>query len=215
MKYVKYGKVFPPPTEELDGYFTKPYTWLSKYCGYCPQIWLGRGSSSITGYKNKVKEKKRTYTSRNVSSRKNDSPDVMFAFDVVKGFPLDYEIWCFCLSPLADCKNPVKDGDDAIKREFAAVLKDFENDPAWGGEWDCDVSKLPHHDIIWKWANSKNYEDFLSKYFFIKNDQVVVPSLNLKVAKRIFCRNEKQVKALRKMGFIKDRIKILNSKQWD
>jgi len=37
-----------------------------------------------------------------------------------------------------------------------------------------------------------------------------VPSLNLKTAKRIICRNERQKKALRKKGFIEDRIEIRN-----
>ena len=208
MKYTIYGKVNPAPLEPTD-FFHRPYQWLGKYCGYCPQIWLGRGSSSITGYKLQTKQKKRKY-----SSRKNSKPNIMFKFDMIKGFPLDYEIWCFCLNPLSNCTNPIRDGDDAIKREFESMLKDFKNDPSWGGEWDCDVNKLPPNDILWQWANSKNYKDFLDRYLFVENDQVVVPSLNLKAAKEIFCRNEKQVKALRKKGFIKDRIKILNSKQW-
>ena len=44
-------------------------------------------------------------------------------------------------------------------------------------------------------------------------DQVVVHSLNLKSAKQIIWRNEKQKKTLRKMGFIEDRIKIKNIKR--
>lgn len=208
LKYTTYGKIFPAPIESVDEFFLKPYLWLGKYCGYCPQIWLSRGSSAITGYNSVVKQKK----SRFFGARRNFKPNVMFAFDIIKGFPLDYEIWCFCLNPLLNCKNPVKDGDDKIKRSFDGYLKDFQEDP-YPPE-NGEVDKLPPSDILYKWYNSKNYEDFLSRYFFVENDQVVVPSLNLKVAKKVFCRDEKQVKALRHMGFIHDRIKILNSKQW-
>jgi len=37
-----------------------------------------------------------------------------------------------------------------------------------------------------------------------------VPSTNLKTAKRIICRNERQKKALRKKGFSEDRIEVRN-----
>ncbi len=40
------------------------------------------------------------------------------------------------------------------------------------------------------------------------NDQVVVPKLNLKSAKEIWVRNDRQKKKLRRMGFIEDRIKV-------
>ena len=64
------------------------------------------------------------------------------------------------------------------------------------------------------WDNCKGDLDlFLKKYAFIEKDQVVVPSLNLKSAKQIICRDEKQKKKLRKMGFIEDRIVIKNIKQ--
>jgi len=36
----------------------------------------------------------------------------------------------------------------------------------------------------------------------------VVPSLNLKTARHILCRNERQKKALRQVGFIEDRIEV-------
>ena len=78
-----------------------------------------------------------------------------------------------------------------------------------------DNIEITPNSELWKWVSSSSYEDFLNRYLFVENDQVVVPSLNLKAAKQVFCRNEKQVKVLRHMGFINDRIKILNSKQWD
>lgn len=208
LKYTVYGKIYPAPLETIDEYFLKPYQWLGKYCFYFPQIWLGK-KSCITGYKCKVKEKKRKF----FGARKNFEPNVMFGFDIVKGFPVDFDIWCYCLNPLMGCKDPVKEGDDVIKKSMDEYMEDFKKDPY--EPYNGDIEKLSKDDILYKWIHSKNYEDFLSKYFFIENDQVVVPSLNLKAAKQIFCRNEKQIKILRHMGFIQDRIKILNSKQYD
>jgi hypothetical protein len=49
---------------------------------------------------------------------------------------------------------------------------------------------------------------------FVERDQFVVPSLNLKTARRILCRNERQKKALRRMGFIEDRIEVRNMPRW-
>jgi len=198
IKYVCYGKIYPPPINTIDQYFLKPYLWLGKYCAYCPQVWLSRSKSQITGYKNIPKQK-------NIKCYCNKEPSVMFSFEIIKGFPVDYDTWCYIMSPLMSCKNPIKDGDNAIEKDLNEILHDYEN-----GNY---VDKLDIDDPLWKWKNSKNINDFLNKYLFIENDQVVVPSLNLKSAKEVFCRNEKQVKMLRRMGFIKDRIKILNSKQ--
>jgi len=201
LKYTTYGKIYPPPVGIVDDWLLKPYIWLGKYCSYCPQIWLSRSKLSITGYKSKSKGKSSKY----FGARRNFEPNVMFGFDIIKGFPVDFEIWCFCLNPLMNCKDPLKEGDDIIKKRFE--------------EWHNDCKKegivVTPNSELGKWISSKNYEDFLNNYFFVENDQVVVPSLNLKAAKQIFCRNEKQVKALRHMGFIQDRIKILNSKQWE
>ena len=155
----------------------------------------------MTGYKSKVKEKKRQFFGK----RKNFEPNLMFAFDIIKGFPIDFDIWSFILSPLMGCKDPIKDGDDAIKKDIEEYLR--EEHPS--------KEEIQQDPVLRKWTNSANYEDFLVKWAFVENDQVVVPSLNLKAAKQIFCRNERQIKELRHMGFINDRIKILNSKQWD
>lgn len=207
LKYTTYDKVFPAPLTSVDPDFLKPYQWLGKYCGYCPQIWLGRSKSAITGYKSKTKQKSTKFR----GDRKNIEPYVMFSFDIIKGFPVDFDVWCSLLNKLMGCKNPVKEGDDAIKKFFDEWVNDCTYNPRENGS----IDELKPDDILYKWIHSGNYENFLSKCLFVENDQVVVPSLNLKSAKEIFCRNEKQVKVLRHMGFIQDRIKILNSKQWD
>lgn len=205
MKYVQYGKIYPPPIEVIDDFLIKPYQWLGKYCKFMPQIWLSRSKLGMTGYKSQTKRKGGKY----FGTRKNFEPNVMFGFDIIKGFPVDFEIWCFCLNPLMNCKDPIREGDDAIKRSFDEWYKDCKEDP------DIGVDNFKPNGELYKWSHSRDFQDFLNRYMFVENDQVVVPSLNLKAAKQIFCRNEKQVKALRHMGFIHDRIKILNSKQWD
>ena len=62
------------------------------------------------------------------------------------------------------------------------------------------------------WQGDPDIGRFLDAHLFVEKDQVVVPTLNLKAAKRVVCRNERQKKALRKMGFIEDRIQIRNLK---
>ena len=52
--------------------------------------------------------------------------------------------------------------------------------------------------------------EWMQQFLLSKEDQVVVPKLNLKSAKRIFVRSERQKKQLRKLGFIEDRIEFRN-----
>lgn len=166
MKYIKYGKIVGNPNPDHEFGYT--YRWLSNYCGYFPQLWLSRSKSVITGYK-------------------NEKDSVLFCFDVIKGFPVEYDLWCQLLGLLWKCQlkeyDPVKD----VKK--VNVLLNFALHPS---------------------GLSIEFEDWLKDNLFVKKDQVVVPSLNLKAAKEICCRNEKQKKKLRKMGFIEDRIKIKN-----
>jgi hypothetical protein len=62
-------------------------------------------------------------------------------------------------------------------------------------------------ELAWR-QERPNLAEFLRRHVFVERDQVVVPSLNLKTAKRILCRNERQKKQLRRMGFIEDRMEI-------
>lgn len=197
IKYVVYDKVYPAPLDKVDEDLLKAYQWLSKYCGgFCPQIWLSRSKSSLTGYKSKYKQKAREY-----QKRFNEEPKVMFGFDIIKGFPVSFDIWEMLLNPLMNCKDPLKNGD-------AEIIKNFN-------KWSEEAKKEGCEDEFTKvWDKYGNFSDFLNKELFVEKDQVVVPSLNLKVAKAIYCRNEKQVKQLRRMGFIEDRIKILNNSLW-
>ncbi len=185
IKYVEYNKVYPFDADDI----MKPaYIWISKYCKYFPQIWLSRSNSKITGFRNKLTNKKY----RNLSRQKNPN-NVLFGFEFIKGFPVDYSVWEFILNPLIN--------NQSIASYFNSIIQYYKEDKA---SIDCEITK--------KWIKTNSEEEFLKKYLFVENDQVVVPSLNLKSAKKIICRNEKVFKKLNQMGFIKDRIIIRNDK---
>lgn len=201
LKYVVYDKIYPAPLEATDEDLLRAYQWLGTHCGYCPQIWLSRSRSQITGYKSKIKAK----NTKRRGSRINNDPGIMFAFDFIKGFPVDFNTWCLFLNTLINCKDPVKNGNEELTKFLDQCVK-------WNEEDNVDSTK---DDTISAWIGRRNLDLFLKEKLFVENDQVVLPSLNLKAAKTIYCRDEHQVKTLRNMGFIKDRIKILKSKCWD
>jgi hypothetical protein len=117
----------------------------------------------------------------------------MFGFEHIRGFPLDYTEWHAILNSLL--MKPWVSFEDANKH-IQAYLTNIRT-------WDAEDGALQSSGYY-------ELESFLKESLFVKRDQVVVPTLNLKSAKKIFCRNEKQKKALRKMGFIEDRIMIHN-----
>jgi hypothetical protein len=166
-----------------DNWLIPSYKWLGNYCGFFPQIWLSRSSSYITG-------------------KRFDKNQILLGFEYIKGFPLDYDQWHNVLDGVS-CGNCLEETDD-----FEVLEKRMIDYFKKSNEWD-DKEKLEGND---RGFPVRNYEDWRDNYLFVENDQVVVPRLNLKVAKEIICRNEKQKKSLRKMGFIEDRIKIMNIK---
>ena len=176
LKYVKYGKVLPPRKKDVD-FMISSYTWLAHYCGYCPQIWLSRSRSTITGYK---------------MGRDN----ILFEFDVIKGFPVSYRHWETILGVLIN-NNEFDKQNKAITEMFHSVISDSKKYK--------EELEVTFEDWI---KSDCNLDKYLKDYLFQKVDQVVLPSINLKVAKKITCRNEKQKKKLRGMGFISDRIII-------
>jgi hypothetical protein len=191
MKFVKYGKVCPAPTEVVeDKWLNTSYRWLGYYCGYYPQVWLSRSQNSRTGFRSKY-------------SAENDA--VMFGFESIKGFPLDFDTWsCTILNSLIDRTETDKDSLDQFI--FDHLDSHVRNCQRWGDPLSPELK-------FWN-ESDKDIQDYLNKYLFVENNQVVVPSLNLKSAKRIVCRNERQKKKLKKMGFIDDRIFIRNVKTW-
>jgi len=201
LKYVLYDKVYPAPIDKVDNFLLPAYKWLGQYCGYCPQIWLSRSVSQLTGYKNanySSKSKKRDDGTYSVKRNIEFEDKVMFGFDIIKGFPVDYYIWCYFLNHFSEDGH----SEDYITRDL--------NEWAQEGNLKPVIQAYP---IIQQWLNSdRKFDVFIRKYLFSEKDQVVVPSLNLKSAKKVICHNEKQRKTLRKMGFIEDRIEVRNLK---
>jgi hypothetical protein len=185
LKYVVYGKVGPPPIEAVDPHFALAYEWLGQYCGYWPQVWLARSRSAITGFR--------------WARKKNRPPDgVLFGFDYIKGFPVAYDFWCDLLFPLINSKG-LEAANVAVPRYL---------------EWMSSEADLADDPPFRTWMESQDLDEVLRRHLFVEHDQVVVPALNLKAAKHIICRTEKQKKALRRMGFIEDRIEIKNVTTW-
>jgi hypothetical protein len=202
IEYVTYGKVGPAPESEIDPFFLHPYRWLGAHCGYFPQVWLARGSSGNTGFR---------YTCRNWGAAKKRGgsygrkrpTNILFGFDLVKGFPVDMDMWHIILNTLGNA-GPFR----SLVRSNAllkASLDDFV-------EWARENCGLEDNDMLKDWSLHPYLERFRNRWLFVETDQVVLPALNLKSAKRIICRDERQRRALRKMGFIEDRIVIRNTK---
>jgi len=198
LKYVEYGKVYPPPLETIKDYMETAYKWLGHYCGYYPQIWLSRSHLSITGYKINGLLKKRQYVIRKRQETKVHQDSVLFGFDIIKGFPVSYRYWELIMMFVLNGKN-IEEQNKKIVFEMNDIMRDMKED------------ELDPESIAWKSCHG-DFNLFLNKYLFVEEDQVVVPSLNLKAAKQIICKDEYQKKKLRKMGFIEDRIKIKNFK---
>lgn len=187
LKYVQYGKIHPAPEDACDDHFIHAYRWLGHYCGYCPQIWLARCNMGMTGFR----------------SRRAPKDDcVLFGFDTVVGaFPVDYDLWHFFLSFAG--MYPEDKPDDLAARVFSHVLT---------LDMEC-LRGDPQHDLLSRGAET--VEEWLKSGVFQSEDHFVLPNINLKSAKQIICRNERQKKKLRRKGFIEDRIKIKNVSTYD
>jgi hypothetical protein len=195
LKYVTYGKVCGCP--EPDEFLSPSYRWLGQHCGFCPQVWLSRSQSAITGFRPWMGMSKKAWT-----KVKRQRKDVLFAFDPVVGFPVDYDMWHMIISGASAYEGkfgPIKDKTDAkmFERWFWKDMAEYDRENPGPPE-----EMLTHGlDSVDKW---------LKQLLFVERDQVVVPSLNLKAAKQVFCQDERTKGELRKMGFIEDRIRIRN-----
>jgi len=201
LKYVEYGTIVPYDDETN---FCRPaYEWLGQHCGYCPQIWLSRANISLTGYRNAFSDR------FNRGRQRREVKDyVLFGFDQIHGFPVDYEFWWrFALNSSLNGQR-LEEIDESLTFQLEWSLQDAVEEHG-----DTLDPKLHRFEIAWR-EERPDLAAFLRKYAFVERDQFVVPSLNLKTATRILCRNERQKKALRHMGFIEDRIEIRNMPRW-
>jgi len=135
--------------------------------------------------------------------RRKRPSQILFGFDLIKGFPVDFDLWSITLGVFGNAGR--FHSLEESNRMLAAKLDDF-------AQWAKDDGVIDEMPFLLDWERHSDLERRLERWLFVENDQVVVPSLNLKAAKRIVCRNERQKKALRRMGFIEDRIVIKNAK---
>ena len=199
LKFVEYGKVFPYADE--DGMFLPAYQWLGCYCGYCPQLWLSRGDIDMTGYRRMFFP-----GSRKCRGMRDKKDNILFGFDIVRGFPVDFEFWSGRFLNIA--VNMPAASPAAMNKRTAEWLNEWIVDLMRCEREQFEAGKLP---LATAWIRCRSdFDAFLKNYVFVERDQVVVPSLNLKAAKKVVCRDERQKKALRRMGFIEDRIEIRN-----
>jgi hypothetical protein len=182
LRHVVYGKIGPAPDEAIDVDFAVAYRWLGRHCGYAPQVWLSRSRSALTGFRFEASQQTGRFES------------ILFGFESIQGFPVDHDVWNDLLTPLCNAAD-----EDAGERAIVESLEQSASDP------DPEICDDP---AVVTWRETRDLGAVLSKHLFVENDQVVVPSLNLKAAKKVVCTNERQKKALRRMGFIEDRIVI-------
>jgi hypothetical protein len=186
LRHVVYGKVDPAPLDAVDPALLRAYRWLEQYCGYCPQVWLSRSRSTITGWKH------------------GEDP-ILFGFERIKGFPLHYDMWESLLNYLLNTRS-LEEANAGVRLRFEEAEQGTKEDPKF--------AELVREEKGWygqahrTWLETKDVDAVLRKHLFVEHDQVVVPRLNLKAAKKVVCRNERQKKKLRRMGFLEDRIEI-------
>lgn len=180
-----YGKVGAAPVEVLCPFLHPAYRWLSHYCGYFPQVWLARSHSRFTGFRGRPRKKRDRL--------------VLFGFERVQGFPVHYGNWDLVLDSQLT--------NDQSLEEMNALV---EETLRWRSrcEDEEDNFGLPIDPMVLTWRETGDLQAVLQKHLFVEHDQVVVPALNLKAAKEIVVRSERDKKKLRRLGFIEDRIQI-------
>ncbi|MFV1987339.1 MAG: hypothetical protein ACC682_08650 [Gemmatimonadota bacterium] len=184
LRYVRYGRVEPPPGGVIDPDFAVAYDWLGEFCGFSPQVWLSRSRSAITGFRYLV-------TAHSGRARLLER-HVLFGFEGIRGYPVHYDFWCELLTPLTSAST-VAGAGRAVRAHLDWLVsdEDLRDDPA---------ARI--------WSETRSLTQVLDRCLFVEHDQVVVPALNLKAAKTIVCGSEREKKALRKLGFIEDRVEI-------
>ena len=155
LKYVEYGKVYPPPESILDEDFKKVYKWLGYYCKFYPQVWLSRSHSSITGFKRTNIIKKRSWVIRKRQITKENINSVLFGFDILPGaFPVSYTYWDLIIFALLNCSNNIEEQN----KQIIEYLNIMEKDCREHNEVDPEMQN---------WANSnRNLDVFLNQYLF-------------------------------------------------
>jgi len=205
LRYVEYDTILPHDDE--TGWNRPAYQWLGNYCGYFPQIWLSRADIDMTGYRSALRPRFNRGRQRRVLK-----DQVLFGFDQVHGFPVESEFWGnFALNAGLNHEfGSPADVEESLVFHLDGAVEFAEEDDETAEDFEPRI-----HRLAYAWREERpDLASFLRKHAFVECNQFVVPSLNLKTAKRILCRNEKQKKALRQLGFIEDRIEIRNMLRW-
>lgn len=209
LDYVTYGTVQP---HDDPGNCNRPaYEWLGRFCGYCPQIWLSRADIAMTGYRN---DHRRWNVPGRLRRREENS--VLFGFPTIVGFPVEYQFWCtYAMNTVASAIERLRQAGSFSWTEVDRSLVASLDDDLHTELAECGGVLSPElHCCQIAWQRERpNLDVFLRRHVFVEGGQYVVPSLNLRSAQRILCRNERQKKTLRQMGFIEDRIEIRNTKR--
>lgn len=201
LKYVEYGKVLPSPDPDPD--LLPAYRWLGHYCGYCPQIWLSRGDINMTGARCVIIPKQMKGHAEARRAMRVNMDSVLFRFDLIRGFPVDYDVWWVIVANTF--LNMPKAGMDAVNGQIRRRMDEWAEAVLQEHPQELECGRCP---AVAAWLKCRDVGMFLKEHVFVERDQVVVPSLNLKSAKEVICRDERQKKTLRRMGFIEDRITI-------
>lgn len=190
LRFVRYGRVEPPSESAVDAGLREAYRWLGSRCGYAPQLWLTRARRRLT-------------TSRTSSPRRRQRL-VAFGFEGIQGFPVAFEPWCLAIEALADptCR------DLAHEERLRIYLDEAAAEAAAQAEEDYEEHEDEWRALLAAWRAQPDLEAWLAGHLFREHDQVVLPALNLKAAKEIVVRSERDKSELRRLGFYEDRIEV-------
>ena len=130
LKHVKYGKIEAFVGE--DDWLKPAYEWLGSYCKFNPQIWLSRSNSAITGKR----------------FRENG---ILFGFDYIKGFNIDYEQWSRALNGLLNNPGIEDDLEKRIRSYF------------WKNNVEDNRDNVKEVDRLFP---VRDYEDWKDNYLF-------------------------------------------------
>jgi len=206
IKYVVYDEVYPL---EGDKILFPAYKWLGNYCGYCPQIWLMKGDIiSKSNIVFNIKDSKILNKYKNLMQKrseiKEDNDNIVFEFNSIKGFCVSFQYWEFLLMFLLDNQCPINESlidiNKFIKKQINEIIRNcFMNNIA--------IQRFCSGLQAWHSCLGK-IDLFLERYLFAEADQIVVPSLDLRIANRIICKDKEQKEKLCQMGFLENRITI-------
>lgn len=145
LRHIHYGKVYG--FIDSTDYFNSAYRWPGHYCGFYPQVWFARGRSQITGFR-------------------DQKGDVLFEFDYIKGFGINYNEWFWVLNAIYGHEGNFDLLEGKVKKYIEDLIQEEIKEGILGED---------------RAIRAFNFEEWKEKYLFYEYDQVVVPSLNFSI----------------------------------